>query len=700
MKRLFQILITLALTGAASFGDIITATVVVTNASNFNGTPTASLTHSGLVDTRVWTNTVTSSSTQIQSSTNIARAAFYLLQHFRSYPFADVQTTSTNNGIVLTGADGDALSLVASNSWALIAYKTNTPSGANAIRAPRLAEPAGTRITNAVAIVDYLNNDATAAIDQDVTAASELVGLANTQTVAGTKRFDSVTQVTFVHSALDVHSDGTNFVADLLTAARTITATNSVNFVHSTNRVAGRAMAILIDPNGTNRNLTFNADWRFLTVNPAVVTNGTIGVLSLMAFGTAETDIVAAYAVEDGGGGGGSDTDDQTAAEVVFTPAGTIAATDVQAALEELDTEKAPLASPTFTGTVTAGALAGTLDAGGATSLEIPNGAAPTVNAFGEIAGDNDLWAASRGAPIFYDGTAAVGLIGALVSDTPSNGQVPKWNTGGTITWEADDNSGGATAINDIGDSTADGSVSVGHTNIWTFTLDGSRFLQVLSSDADNAADTTLLTLAFNDAADANSIFLDLISDADGTPASVFKVSATTFTSSLAFTLTGAIDAGAATSVEVPNGADPDLTVEGQISYDTDDDVLRGFDGANQVALGRKIEAIHFSVVLPNDLADSERDAFWIWENVSGMSFIVTGWSFKSDADDTTLNIEEIDNDGANNTTVDAVEIATNGTGLFYATENGHLIVIDFDDTDAPGQVKGTIYGYFDANVN
>ena len=42
--------------------------------------------------------------------------------------------------------------------------------------------------------------------------------------------------------------------------------------------------------------------------------------------------------------------DNLTAAEVAFAPAGGIAATDVQAALAELDTEKANLASPTFTG--------------------------------------------------------------------------------------------------------------------------------------------------------------------------------------------------------------------------------------------------------------------------------------------------------------------------------------------------------------
>lgn len=87
--------------------------------------------------------------------------------------------------------------------------------------------------------------------------------------------------------------------------------------------------------------------------------------------------------------------------------------------------------------------LPATIDLGGKTSFEIPNGAAPTVNAFGELAGDDNLWAVGRGAPVFYDGTAAVALIGALVSDSPGEGQVPKWNTGGTITWEDDSTGAG-----------------------------------------------------------------------------------------------------------------------------------------------------------------------------------------------------------------------------------------------------------------
>ena len=50
----------------------------------------------------------------------------------------------------------------------------------------------------------------------------------------------------------------------------------------------------------------------------------------------------------------------QTAANISFTASGNIAATDVQAAIQELDSEKAGLASPSFTGNISIGA-AGTI---------------------------------------------------------------------------------------------------------------------------------------------------------------------------------------------------------------------------------------------------------------------------------------------------------------------------------------------------
>ena len=76
--------------------------------------------------------------------------------------------------------------------------------------------------------------------------------------------------------------------------------------------------------------------------------------------------------------------------------------------------------------------------------LRLVSASAPTTDVAGELAFDNNGWAASRGAIQVYDGTATTYLIGALASDTPTNGQVPKWNTGGTITWEADATATGA----------------------------------------------------------------------------------------------------------------------------------------------------------------------------------------------------------------------------------------------------------------
>lgn len=75
-------------------------------------------------------------------------------------------------------------------------------------------------------------------------------------------------------------------------------------------------------------------------------------------------------------------------------------------------------------------------------SINIPNGTAPTTDAAGEIAFDTNAWASGRGAGQIYDGTANTYVVAALASDTPSNGQVPTWNTGGTITWETPSGSG------------------------------------------------------------------------------------------------------------------------------------------------------------------------------------------------------------------------------------------------------------------
>jgi hypothetical protein len=365
---------------------------------------------------------------------------------------------------------------------------------------------------------------------------------------------------------------------------------------------------------------------------------------------------------------------------------------------------------------------------------------------------------------MYYNGTDWI------VLPKGTAGQVLEMNAGATAPeWDTDDNSGSNTTFDALGDTAADGSVSLGHTNIWTFTLDGSKALYLLASDADNAADTTLLRLGFNDSADANSIFLEMVDDEDGTPRTVYSFSATAFTSAVAGSFgtgNGQIDVGTAgvritgdgdgaitflglgdgsdedftlnlddtantivassstgvtlldlgaigldldsSSLKLPTGNDPDLATEGLISYDANGDVLRGYDGTRQVALAQAIEALHVTVITPQDLADAQRDAFLFWSNESGMSFVVTGWKGWAGTDDTTLNIETTLADGTSNTVVDAVELAT-GTGPYTGSDttissatiaNGSLLWLDFDDTDTPTYVKITIYGYYAADVN
>lgn len=68
--------------------------------------------------------------------------------------------------------------------------------------------------------------------------------------------------------------------------------------------------------------------------------------------------------------------------------------------------------------------------------MALQSGTSPTTSVAGHTAFDTNAWGSGRGAVQVYDGTGNTYLLGALASDTPSSGQVPTWNTGGTITWE------------------------------------------------------------------------------------------------------------------------------------------------------------------------------------------------------------------------------------------------------------------------
>jgi len=176
-------------------------------------------------------------------------------------------------------------------------------------------------------------------------------------------------------------------------------------------------------------------------------------------------------------------------------------------------------------------------------------------------------------------------------------------------------------------------------------------------------------------------------------------------------------DAGGTGNVfSLEDGTDPDVSATTNLTLDTDganetsDVVLRGWDGTNQFAVGRKLDCIHVTVVKPNDFADATRDKAMIWSNETGMTFTITKIEAWSDVTATAFVIDEFDADGSGNThEVDGDLNCATGSGPYTDTETdialpvieaSHTLFIDFDDTDDPGWVKITICGWYNADVD
>lgn len=76
---------------------------------------------------------------------------------------------------------------------------------------------------------------------------------------------------------------------------RTLSLNGAVTFT-TANRGAPKTVTIKIICDGTNRTLTFPSDWAFVGTKPTMILAGKVGALTVTCFGSAETDLVAAYA--------------------------------------------------------------------------------------------------------------------------------------------------------------------------------------------------------------------------------------------------------------------------------------------------------------------------------------------------------------------------------------------------------------------
>jgi hypothetical protein len=79
------------------------------------------------------------------------------------------------------------------------------------------------------------------------------------------------------------------------------TLTGNITSLVATDLAAGRSATLRIINGGTNRTIAYSASWRWVGLKPAnpfTLAANKIGILSLTAFGSAETDVIAALAVE------------------------------------------------------------------------------------------------------------------------------------------------------------------------------------------------------------------------------------------------------------------------------------------------------------------------------------------------------------------------------------------------------------------
>jgi hypothetical protein len=252
----------------------------------------------------------------------------------------------------------------------------------------------------------------------------------------------------------------------------------------------------------------------------------------------------------------------------------------------------------------------GVYDFGGASSFEITNGTAPTVDAAGEIAIDTNTDGSiiTHGSPVFFDGTTSryvvsvennsggmptgtrdeilvyrdssnafvfsplsftSGIINDVSIGTPADGDVLTWDDiNGYWTNVAPSGGPGAVTWDAIGDAAGTGSVNFsGFDQDITSSEDGGDILTITNTDVDQAADSIMLRLATNDTSDANTIFIRGTTDDDGTPITDWNVAPTGTVGGLTQTLGSAgvrltTDGdGAITFLGLGNGSDEDLTV-------------------------------------------------------------------------------------------------------------------------------------------
>lgn len=176
----------------------------------------------------------------------------------------------------------------------------------------------------------------------------------------------------------------------------------------------------------------------------------------------------------------------------------------------------------------------------------------------------------------------------------------------------------------------------------------------------------------------------------------------------------GVYDFGGASSFEIPNGNDTDVDAIGEVSFDANNFMLRGYDGSAQFVFGMKAFSISFTVLNPADLSsDTARgDASCVvWHNFTGCNFVIESIKAWSDDDNLDFQLFEsnsgTDIDTGTDSLIDTLECEDDGTDVYTDSEtsfNDGIVASDkcivFLYSDGSGEwVHVEILGYLNGDV-
>lgn len=129
------------------------------------------------------------------------------------------------------------------------------------------------------------------------------VGVADLLALAGGTMTGAIITAKQVETTVTTLGTSGTITVDLSDSMLQTTGSLSGNITSlvTSNRASGRSSTLRIINGGTSRTIAYSSSWRWVgakPANPFTLNANKLGVLSLTAFGTAETDIIAAWAVE------------------------------------------------------------------------------------------------------------------------------------------------------------------------------------------------------------------------------------------------------------------------------------------------------------------------------------------------------------------------------------------------------------------